>query len=117
MGSRAALAGLAWEHETGSSGARGCLAYGVLPQALAFKEKEEQGNHIKSLPLNTPPTSDNFNLRGFPESVALCLFSNLQWISFSKCFSSLSVDPCAMCIHNILGKVFPNYTMCYEKRY
>ena len=70
-------------------GPRSCVAYGVLPQALAFQEKEEQGNHIMSLPLNTPPPSDHFNFRGFPESVVVCLFSNLQWISFQVLFQSL----------------------------
>lgn len=67
-------------------GPKGCLAYGVLPQALAFQKKEEQGNHITLLPLNIPPTSDHSKLRGFPESVAVYLFSNLKWITFSGAF-------------------------------
>lgn len=110
-----------WQGLTGSvrwtrGEPRGCLAYGVLPQTLAFQGKGEQGNHILWLPLITPLAFDDFNPWGLPGPVVVFLFNNLQWISFPWSFP-VSLDQCTICIHNILGKVFSNYTMCCKKRY
>lgn len=52
---------------------RGCLAYGVLSQTLAFQQKGEQGNHILWLPLSTPTAFGSFNPWSLPGLRIACL--------------------------------------------